>query len=273
MISSKSSRLSIFVFRLLQNASIIFISSFIFTSKRFYLIVNDFVVKFAEISKSSNLRYHQNNNFFSSIKRFNNFAFFIFQMRISIIFQTRITSYFKSISNNDQKKHEIKAWKTTRDNHTNWALICSYISKLFARCFSKFNQSKFTNFKESENVKFEIVESTHDYLISKSASFCEKIINFAFESASILSKIKFFKNDYFSTTHDDLTSTRLSSKSLNLCRHFSLSFYFLNCSRVYRICHEVFDFNNVLHKHLKINHRSFSSRWFLEKSQKKKKNI
>ena len=170
-----------------------------------------------------------------------------------IISQTRITSYFKSIisrvqaSSNDQKKHEVKVWKTKKNNHTNWALICSYISKLFARTkFVKSSQSKLQNFKENENVKFEIVESIHDYLISK--------------SASILSKIKYFKNDHFSTTHDDLMSTWLSIKSLNLCRYFSSSFNFFQCSRVCRICHEIFDFNNVLHKYLKINHRSLSFR-------------
>ena len=72
IISSRLSRLSKSIFKL-------FISSFIFTSKRFYLIVNNLVVKFVEISKLSNLLHHQNNVFFSSIKRFNNFAFFFFK--------------------------------------------------------------------------------------------------------------------------------------------------------------------------------------------------
>ena len=77
--------------------------------------MNDLFALFNEKSKFSNLLHYQNNVLFSSIKRFNNFVFFIFQIRIFIISQTRITSYFKSIisrvqaSNNDQKKHEIKA--------------------------------------------------------------------------------------------------------------------------------------------------------------------
>ena len=80
---------------------------FIFISKRFYLIMNDLFVLFNEKSRFSNLLHHQNNVFFLSIKRFNNLA--------SIISQTRIISYFKSIisrvqtSNNNQKKHEVKA--------------------------------------------------------------------------------------------------------------------------------------------------------------------
>ena len=269
MISSRFSRIS-------KSISRLFISSSIFISKRFYLIVNDLVVKFVEISKLSNLLHHQNNVFSSSIRRFINLVFTIFQMRISIISQTRITSYFKFL-NNDQKKHEIKTWKTKRNNYTIWTLICSHISKFFDRTkFVKSSQSKLTNFKESENVKFEIVESTHDYLIFKiasnffrNASLCEKIINFAFESASFLFKIKSFKNDHFSTIYDDLTSTRLSFKFLNFCNHLSSSFYFLNCSRVCRICHETYDFNNVLHRHLKNNHRSSSSRRSLKKSQEK----
>ena len=257
----------------------------IFISKKFYLIMNNLFALFNKKSRFSNLLHHQNNVFFSSIKRFINFAFFISQIRIFIIFQTRITLYFKSIisrvqiSSNDQKKHEIKTWKTKKNNHTIWIFICSHISKFFDRTkFVKFNQSKLTNFKENENVKFEIVELTHDYLIFKiasnffkNASFCEKIINFAFENASFLFKIKSFKNDHFSTIYDDLTSTRLSFKFINFCRHLSLSFYFLNCFRVCRICHETFDFNNVLHRYLKNNHRNFSSRRSLKKSQKKKK--
>ena len=103
-ILSKFSRISKLIFRFS-----------IFTSKRFYLIINNLFVLFNEKSRFSNLLHYQNNVFFSSIKRFNNLVFFISQMRMFIIFQTRITLYFKSIisrvqiSNNDQKKHEIKA--------------------------------------------------------------------------------------------------------------------------------------------------------------------
>ena len=217
-ISSKFSRLS-------KSISKFSISSFIFTSKKFYLIVNNLFALFNEKSKFSNLLNHQNNVLFSSIRRFINLVFFISQ--------SRIISYFKLLYNN-QKKHKIKVWKTKRDNYTNWTLICLYISKLFDRTkFVKFTQSKLQNFKRCENVKS-------------------------------------FKNDYFQATYDDLTSTRLFIKFFNFCRHFSSSFYFLNCSRVCRICYKVFDFNNTLYKHLKNNYRSFSSRWFLKKSQKKK---
>ena len=141
-------------------------------------------------------------------------------MRMFIIFQTRITLYFKSISNNDQKEHKIKVWKTTKNNHTIWFFFCSHVSRLFT---------------------------------------------------SFSSRVKSFKNDHFQAIYDDLTSTRFSIKFFNFCRHFSSSFYFLNYSRVCRICHETFDFNNALHKHLKINHRNFSSRRFLKESQKKKR--
>ena len=189
--------------------------------------MNNLFALFDKKSKFANLQTHQNNVFFSSIKRFINLVFFIIQMRISIISQTRITLYFKFL-NNDQKKHEIKAWKTKKDNYTNWALICSHISKLFDRTkLVKFTQLRFQNFKRCEN-------------------------------------------DYFQIAYDDLTSTRFSIKFLNFCNHLSSSFYLLNCSRVCRICYKTYDFNNVLHKYLKNNHRNFSSRCFLKESQKKK---
>ena len=59
---------------------------FIFTSKRFYLIMNNLFVLFNKKSRFSNLLHYQNNVLFSSIRRFNNLVFFIFQMRMFIIF-------------------------------------------------------------------------------------------------------------------------------------------------------------------------------------------
>ena len=71
--------------------------------------MNDLFALFNKKLRFSNLLHYQNNVLFSSIKRFNNFAFFVFQIRMFIISQTRITLYFKLISNNDQKENEIKA--------------------------------------------------------------------------------------------------------------------------------------------------------------------
>ena len=209
--------------------------------------MNNLFVLFNEKSRFLNLLHHQITFFFHWLN-----ASIISRLFFS---QTRITLYFKSLSN-DQKKHEIRAWKTRENNHTIWALFCLHISKLFD--FVECNQSKFTNFKERENVKLEIVTLTHDFVFSKNASLCEKIIDFAFENASFLFKIKSFKNDYFQVIYDDLTSTRLFIKHINLCCYLSSSFYFLNCSRVCRICHKTFDFNNALHKYLKNNHRNFA---------------
>ena len=87
----------------------ILFTTFLVTSKRFYLIMNDLFALFNKKLRFSNLLHYQNNVLFSSIKRFNNFAFFVFQIRMFIISQTRITLYFKLISNNDQKENEIKA--------------------------------------------------------------------------------------------------------------------------------------------------------------------
>ena len=74
MTSSKSSRIS-------KSISRLSILSSIFTSKRFYLIVNNFVVKFVEISKFSNLLYHQNSQICYIIK----ITFSFHRLNVSLI--------------------------------------------------------------------------------------------------------------------------------------------------------------------------------------------
>ena len=77
-ISTKSIISKSIILSRFSRLSKLILKSFIFTLKNFYLTMNNLFVLFNKISKYSNLLNYQNNVFFSSFKRFNNLAFFIF---------------------------------------------------------------------------------------------------------------------------------------------------------------------------------------------------
>ena len=90
--SSKFSRLSRFVLKFLENASIIFALILTLISTRFYMTINDLFVIFNKKSKSLDLSHRQKSKFSSYHWQLNKLVIFIFH-------QTRITSYFLSSFN------------------------------------------------------------------------------------------------------------------------------------------------------------------------------
>ena len=148
-VASKFSRFLIATFKSmcksLKNANVVCssISSRIFTSSRFYFIVNDLFHMFVEKSNSFDLQRHRMNSFFSKNfdkcnrdSNFKNKCNFI-QRRITLYFYAMITSVFKSI------KFETFESTHVRENVSRQFSISRWFSISFIFFFSRFVSMRF----------------------------------------------------------------------------------------------------------------------------------
>ena len=148
--------------------------------------------------------------------------------------------------------------------------------------FSKFiifHQTRITSYFLSSlnSFKFAVFSEKSLYLSIQTSvsrrriSLCEQIINFARESAlnihTTFEISKFFKNNLFKALYEDRKSTRLLFTFVTSCRLSSAIICFLSsfstflCSlHICCFCYDNFSFNNDLHRHLRFNHLSFTSR-------------
>ena len=159
-----------------------------------------------------------------------------------------------------------KNWRFNKFNISRQTRITSYF-------LSSFNSFKFEVFSKAFFYLFIQTNAFRRRHFVANIFFCEQNSNFALESALINTIIKSIKNDFFKTIYNDRKTTRLSFTFVTLCRVFSTiicffsSFLTFFCFfRICRFCYDIFNFNNDLHRHLRFNHLSFTSRRRHEKT-------
>ena len=146
--------------------------------------------------------------------------------------------------------------------------IIFHQTRITSYFLSSLNSFKFAIvFKLSLYLSIRANESRRRYFVANTFFFCEQIINFALESTSNIIVYKSIKNDHFKALYENRKSSRLfftfviSYRLFFATSCFFSSFSTFFCfSHICRFCYDIFNFNNDLHRHLRFNYLSFTSR-------------